>query len=291
MKDIESQLPVELKSILYVRRKESINQDEKLRYFTLEKVSSTFFDEERARLAQFHNKEFRTKKRVTALMRKDNDDIERLRNEIVEKVANLEKELGMNLDSGMNVDVSFPKVNVIEDPQHEHVNEEENVNTRDTPLVEENIVEEEKDGEMQKEDEQTEIITPSLDTRKNVEQEKEVVQDNLKRTKAQQTKNIPPLEDNVNPIEEENTNEDNFDNAGEGKNDEKYNDSIGDKENYYEKKDEKSMNTNGESFGTFKDSLKILLGMQFQFQLVVSTQLLPILMQQGKIDMDKISPL
>lgn len=68
-----------------------MNEDENLRSFSLDKVSATLSDEDRARLAQVYSKEFKTKQRVTTLMSRDKNDLERLQNESVEKVASLER--------------------------------------------------------------------------------------------------------------------------------------------------------------------------------------------------------
>lgn len=139
MKDIEDKVLEDLKGVLYTRREEAINEDEKLRSFALEKFSFSFSNEDTTKLAQLYNKKFSTKQRVITLMSKDKHDIERIRNGTIEKVANLAKSLGMTLDNEeqSHNDMSILEVNISKYAHVdalEHENEAEKEMSKKIPL-------------------------------------------------------------------------------------------------------------------------------------------------------------
>lgn len=92
--EIVDQLSGELKGVLSERRHKVVPKDAKMKYFTLEKITSSLTHEEKVKLSQLQVQEFKIKKRVNNLMGKDKNDLENLREETIKSTERLLKELG-----------------------------------------------------------------------------------------------------------------------------------------------------------------------------------------------------
>lgn len=77
------------------RRKEDKEREEKLRSNVVDKIIFSLSNANKATLAQVLNEEFKSKQRITLLMGRDQDQIEKMQKEIEEMVTNITQKYEM----------------------------------------------------------------------------------------------------------------------------------------------------------------------------------------------------